>query len=164
MALTSLPLVLLTVLVSLVIWQLTESKPLPTGRRLTVHQALQNIPNSDIDKQLAELLPEDMFTGRDPFFRSAAPQPPTPNTTNTLETATGLQEVHLTTIAQGTSGRYCLINDSIYSQGSGGNGFIVQKIEPGYVVFSTSSQTFTLKPGQKITLENGKILSPIDEK
>lgn len=159
---SSLPLLLLIVLTSIVIWQLTKSTPFSTGRRLAVHQALQNLPSTDMDKRLAELLPQDMFAGRDPFFRNSAPQPATSSKvtgTDKAEATADLQEIHLSTIAQGTSGRYCLINGNIFNEGRRGNGFTVKAIEAGLVVFSTPVQTFSLQPGQKVTLEKGKILN-----
>ena len=164
MALTSLPLVLLIVLTGIIIWQLTQIVPLKTGRRLSVHNALQNIPTGDIEKRLAELLPEDMFAGKDPFFRSSPPKAPNPQQNKDVAVKTDLQEIHLTTIAQGKSGRYCLINGIIYNECQSGEGFTVQQIDPHHVVFATPVQTFTLEPGKKITLEKGRILVPVKEK
>ena len=158
MALTSLPLVLLIVLTGVIIWQLTQVLPFETGRRLSVHQALQNIPSGDIEKRLAELLPKDMFAGKDPFFRSSPPKTSNPKQSEDVATSTDLQEIHLTTIAQGKSGRYCLINGTIYNEGQSGEGFTVIQIDPQHVLFSTPAQTFTLQPGKKITLEKGRIL------
>lgn len=161
MLLSPLPLVVLAVSVCVVIWLLTQTNPLATGKRLSVHQALQNIPEKDIGKHLLELIPANTFRGKDPFFRSPAPQKLEPATsTETLDTAAELREIQLTTIAQGKRGSYCLVNGNIYQEGVKGDGFTVELISPGEVVFSTPVQTFTLEPGEKVTLERGKIRTP----
>ncbi|MFT5700356.1 MAG: hypothetical protein ACI8ZB_003230 [Desulforhopalus sp.] len=154
-----LPLVLLTMAVSVVIWAITQTQPLPTGHRLAMHQALQNIPENEMADQLRELLPRTMFKGRDPFFRPPTAQPLNPdNTSNKTETA-ALQEIHLTTIASGKRGNYCLINGKIYHEGQKGLGFTVALINQNEVIFSTPVQNFTLSPGKKVTLEAGKLLN-----
>lgn len=78
----------------------------------------------------------------------------------TLDTTAELKEIQLTTIAQGKLGSYCLVNGNIYQEGVKGDGFTVELISPGEVVFSTPAQTFTLEPGGKVTLERGKIRTP----
>jgi hypothetical protein len=158
-----LPLLLLVVAVSVVIWLNTNSKPFPTGSRLRVHQALMNIPEEDTAKQLGKFLPNTIFTGRDPFFRPPVPQPlDLEKTGSTSETAV-LQEIHLTTIAQGKIGSYCLVNGKIYQEGQQGEGFTVGEITEREVVFSTPAQTFSLAPGKKVTLESGKLLNREDK-
>lgn len=157
--LAALPLVVLVVLSCAVIWQLTLTEPLSITRRLAVHQALQNIPTNEIEKHLAELMPEQLFTGKDPFFRGQAPAPISLTTTTDQKLATNLQDIHLTTIAWGKSGRYCLINGNFYTEGTQGDGFTVDYIEADHVIFSTPYQTFHLSPGQKVTLSEGKILN-----
>lgn len=158
MLLSPLPLVILVISVSIVIWLLTQSKPLATGTRLSVHQALQNIPDKDINKYLSELIPANTFTGRDPFFRSPTPQKIEPAvSTESIDAATELREIQLTTIAHGKLGSYCLVNGNIYHEGHTGDGFTVELISPDEVVFRTSVQTFSLEPGGKVTLEGGKI-------
>jgi len=165
LALTSLPLVLLTVLICIIIWQLTLAKPFSTGRRLSVHHALQNIPtDDDIKKRFAELFPDNMSSGKDPFFRSSQAQATAARQPEGVQTGTDFQEIHLTTIAQGNTGRYCLINGTIYNEGHSGDGFTVERIAPDHVLFSTPVQTVALQPGQKITLEKGRILTPVKEK
>lgn len=156
--LAALPLVLLAVTAAIAIWLLAQGQPFATGKRLAVHQALQNIPAKDRTAHLPELLSE-MYTGRDPFFRSVvvqkqALQPIEGN----RETVADLQEISLTTVAQGLQGRYCLINGNIYHEGLRGNGFTVEQIQPDRVTFSTPVQTFTLQPGKKVTLEGGRII------
>lgn len=158
MLLSPLPLVVLVVSVCVVIWLLTETTPLATGKRLSVHHALQNIPEKDIGKYLSELIPASTFTGKDPFFRSPTPQKLEPATsTEAIDTTAELREIHLTTIARGKLGSYCLVNGNIYHEGRKGDGFTVELISPGEVIFSTPAQTFTLVPGKKVTLEGGKI-------
>lgn len=161
--LAALPLALLIMLSGAVIWQLTQTEPLAITRRLAVHHALQNIPEAEIKERLKELMPEHLFTGKDPFFRGPTPAP-TSRATTGKEVTANLQDIHLTTIAQGKSGRYCLINGNFYTEGSQGEGFKVDYIETDYVVFSTPFQTFQLSPGQKISLADGKILTPINGK
>lgn len=161
MLLNPLPLVVLAISVCVVIWLLTETTPLATGKRLSVHHALQNIPEKDIGKHLLELIPTDRFTGKDPFFRSPTAQKLEPaTTTETTDTNAELREIQLTTIAHGKLGSYCLVNGNIYQEGVKADGFTIELISPGEVVFSTPVQTFTLEPGEKVTLERGKIRNP----
>lgn len=164
MLLSPLPLVVLVAGVCVVIWLLVQTKHLPTGRRLPVHQALQNIPEKDIERHLSELITTSMFSGKDPFFRSQTPQQLEPRTTaEAIDTTADLREIHLTTIAHGKLGSYCLVNGNIYHEGRKGDGFMVELISPGEVVFSTPAQTFTLIPGKKVTLEGGKIRTQENE-
>ena len=162
--LAALPLVLLAVTAAIAIWLLTQGQPFATGQRLAVHQALHNIPAKDSATHLAELTPKDMYTGRDPFFRSPAVQKQAlqPLEGN-RETAADLQEIFLTTVAEGLQGRYCLINGDIYHEGHIGNGFTVEQVQTDRVTFSTPVQTFTLQPGKKVTLEGGRILIADDK-
>jgi hypothetical protein len=162
--LAGLPLILLVVAVCVVVWLNTKSTPFSTGTRLHVHQALMNIPEEDTTAQLKKFLPQIISTGRDPFFRPATPQPLDPVKTDHTPITAILQEIHLTTIAQGKIGNYCLVNGKIYHEGQQGEGFTVGKINEREVVFSTPLQTFNLKPGKKVTLESGKLIHRDDKK
>lgn len=87
---------------------------------------------------------------------------------------TNLEEIHLTTIAQGKQGRYCIVNGEIFQEKQAGKSFIVEKIAPGQVDFQTSLESFFLLPGQKTAIQAGKRLPlekvavsaplPLDEK
>ena len=158
MLLSPLPLVILVASVCIVIWLITQTNPLPTGRRLPVHQALQNIPEEDIEKHLSKIIATTNLTRNDPFFRSPTPQRLEPTTsTEAIDAVADFREIQLTTIAHGKLGSYCLVNGNIYHEGRNGDGFTVELISPGEVVFSTPAQTFTMVPGEKVTLEEGKI-------
>lgn len=156
----ALPLVLLALATSFAIWLSAQGKPVATRQRLAVHQALQNIPEKDGVIYLAENRPDEIYSGRDPFFRNPAVQKQVPEpVTDNSERAPDLQEIKLTTVARGLQGKYCLINGDIYHEGRRGKGFTVERIQPDRVTLSTPVQTFTLQPGKKITLEGGRILT-----
>ncbi|TKB08223.1 hypothetical protein [Desulforhopalus sp. IMCC35007] len=161
--LAGLPLLLLVVAVCVAVWFNSKSRPFSTGTRLHVHQALMNIPEEDTTAQLKSFLPKVMSAGRDPFFRPATPQPLDPVETVDNPITAILQDIHLTTIAQGKLGNYCLINGKIYHEGQQGEGFTVEKINEREVVFSTPIQTFHLAPGKKVTLESGKLIHRDDK-
>lgn len=164
MLLTPLPLVILVACVCMAIWLIMQTNTLPTGRRLPVHQALQNIPEEGAGKNSSKLIETTIFTGKDPFFRSPTPQQLEPATsTEAINSTTDLREIQLSTIAHGKLGSYCLVNGNIYHEGRKGDGFTVELISPGEVVFSTPAQTFTLVPGEKVTLEGGEIRTQATE-
>ena len=162
-AIAGLPLLILAVAVSIAVWFNTSTKPFPTGSRLSIHQALMSIPEEDTADQLKNLVPQALFTGRDPFFRPPAAQPLEPVKADTIAGTAVLQEIHLTTIAQGNRGNYCLINGRIYNEGQQGEGFTVGEITDREVFFTTPVQTFSLIPGNKVTLESGKLLNREDK-
>lgn len=158
-----LPLLLLAVAVSVVVWLNTKSKPFPTATRLGIHQALMNIPEEETAEQLRNYLTKSVFSGKDPFFRPPTPEPLDPEKISAPSRTSVLYEIHLTIIAQGSLGNYCLVNGKIYHEGQQGEGFRVKAIREGDVVFSTSAQTFSLRPGKKVTLESGKLLNREDK-
>ena len=161
--LAGLPLLLLVVAVCIAVWLNTKSRPFSTGSRLHVHQALMNIPEEDTTAQLKSFLPKVMSSGRDPFFRPATPQPLDPVKIDNNPITAVLQEIHLTTIAQGKIGNYCLVNGKIYHEGQQGEGFTVEKINEREVVFSTPLEIFSIVPGKKVTLESGKLIHRDDK-
>lgn len=153
-----LPLILGCCALGVAIWLGIQPQSLPTGSALMLHQALSNLPAESETSRENLLASIKGFTGMDPFFR---PPPKEPMVVASEPVA--LEELHLTTIAQGIDGKYCLISGRIYHEGQAGNGFLIKKIQPEKVYFETNLATFTLQPGQKVALESGKPI-PIENK
>ncbi len=153
--LSGLPVILLLIAVGLVAWKTMQVEIIPTGSRLTLHQAFRNV-------QERNALPADSVkpaqdkkpAARDPFFRHKIPVKEEFQPVNIKENYK-LVEITLTTIAQGTRGNYCMVNGKIFHEGQTGDGFSVEKIESDRVIFSTSGESFVVEPGQKLILESG---------
>lgn len=159
--LAALPIILGICALALGAWLGLQSKQMPTGSSVMLHQALSNLPpgtGTSDDNLSASSAPS---FGKDPFFRPLPKLPPA--TTAEPSEPIALEELHLTTIAQGKVGKYCLISGRIYHEGQAGNGFLITEIAPGKVHFETTIASFTLVPGQKIALESGKPV-PIEAK
>ncbi len=151
----ALPLLFLIGSVSLATWSGLQSTTFPTGTRLVLHHALTTMPPalSEMGQETNQTLADHV--GSDPFFRNL--KKGTGETLNNQEIA-NLEEIHLSTIAQGKQGRYCIINGKIFHEGQEGKGFIVKEIAKGQVVFQTSLQNFPLIPGQKAAIQAGRLV------
>lgn len=153
LVLAGLPLILGTGAIALAVWTGLQTRPLPAGSGVTLHQALNNLPPELSAVISEENTPKKTQEGEDPFFRPQQKKP-----TQRVEQSINLEEVHLTTIARGNNGRYCLINGRIFYEGEEGSGFTITHIAPDKVYFETTFETFSLVPGQKVALEAGMLV------
>lgn len=151
----SLPPLLLVCSISLAIWKGLQTTPLPAGSQLVLHQTLTNAPPKlpEIKQNSAKQ------SGSDPFFRD---NKEVNAELKAISQMTNLEEIHLTTIAQGKQGRYCIINGEIFHEKQGGKGFIVDQIAGNKVDFQTSFESFILMPGQRAAIQSGKLV-PLDK-
>lgn len=147
----ALPLLLLIGSAGLAVWQGCRVAPLPIDNQLVLHQSLTNIPPA----MAAESRPLVKDVGKDPFFRTA--QGPDAEGTPIVDMA-NLEEIHLTTIAQGKQGRYCIVNGEIFHEKQQGKSFTVTQIAQEQVDFQTSRQSFFLLPGQRAAIQAGKLV------
>jgi len=147
----ALPLLLLVGSASLAIWQGCRITPLPAGSQLVLHQTLATMP-----PEISEVSqPLQKQARKDPFFRQSD------NIHGELPTiaeVANLEEIHLTTIAQGKQGRYCIVNGEIFHENQQGKRFTVEKITQEQVDFQTSRQSFVLLPGQRAAIQSGKLV------
>ncbi len=165
---SGLPLILLLIAVTLAVWFIMQPKTLRTGDSLVVHQVVRDISGkSSIPARLGRSFWEDGLILRDPFFRNKAAtvkeQPQPIEIGGSGEVLQELVEITLTTIAQGAGGKYCLVNGKFFHEKEKGTGFTVEQIHPDQVIFSTARQNFVLKPGQKVTLDSGRILNNVPQ-
>lgn len=152
--LTVLPLLLGVIAVGIAVWLGVQTKPLSAGSGLTLHQALTNLPSQSVTDDVGVQNQLEQFQGIDPFFRLKKEIIPTKG----VEQEVTLEELHLSSIAEGKGGRYCLLNNQIYHEGQTGKGFKITQISPNRVHFTTSVESFTLVPGQKAAIEGGKLV------
>ena len=150
--LVSLPLLLLVVSVCFATWEGLQSTPFFSESRLMLHQALIKMPPEP--SEISKTSPER--SGSDPFFHNPAE---VDGAVKGILEMTNLEEIHLTTIAQGKQGRYCIVNGEIFHEKQAGKSFIVDKIAQGQVDFQTNLESFFLLPGQKTAIQAGKRVS-----
>ena len=147
----ALPLLLLIGSSSLAIWQGCRITPLPVESQLVLHDSLTSMP----PEVSAESRPVPKHVGKDPFFRIADGSD---KELTAIVDVANLEEIHLTTIAQGKQGRYCIVNGEIFHERQQGKGFTVEKITQEQVDFQTSRQSFALLPGQRAAIQSGKLV------
>ena len=154
----SLPLIFLVGSLSLATWSGLQATQLFTGSDLVLHQALTTMPQtlSAIGHKTGQTLAG--HSGSDPFFRNL--KVVTREVLTSQEIA-NLEEIHLSTIAQGKQGRYCIVNGTVLHEGQVEKSFIVREIAKGQVVFQTSLEIFSLIPGQKAAIQAGRLV-PIE--
>lgn len=149
--LAALPLIILVCSTGLAGWQGVQSHPLVIGSYPRLHQSITNLPvdmNSKATEKQQAISRQNLT---DPFFRYRKPMPE-----KNVVKVMNLEEIQLTTIAQGENGRYCIVNGKIFHENQSGKGFIVKKISREKVAFQTSLDNFSLLPGQKTAVQAGK--------
>lgn len=151
----ALPLLVLVTSTALALWQGYQPPALPLGSSLVLHQSLVRMPA----EPAAVSRPLPQVGGKDPFWRTV--EAPPYDLSTVVETA-NLEEIHLTTIAQGKQGRYCIVNGEIFNEKQQGKSFTIETISPDQVSFRTSRQSFVLFPGQRAAIQAG-VLVPLEK-
>ena len=148
-----LPLLLFIGSASLAVWQGYRIIPLPVGDQLVLHHSLTNMPPEIAISAERQSLPKQV--DKDPFFRTADARH---EELTAIADLTNLEEIHLTTIAQGKQGRYCIVNGEIFHEKQQGKSFTIEKIAQEQVDFQTSRQSFVLFPGQRAAIKSGTLV------
>lgn len=151
---SALPLIVLAAAVGAAVYFAMQSPPLPPPRPIILHPAITRLPIGELKIRTEN---QKQLAGHDVFFRSKAILPPEADIP-LINSPAHVAEVHLTSIAGGTAGKYCIVNSTFFLEGEKGDTFTVQNIAPDHVTFTAGETTFTLVPGEKYILE--KITTP----
>lgn len=157
--LNALPMIVCVGAVAAAIWAGVQSTPRGNGPTLVLHPALTNTPPESTRRALDLVKIPAIAETADPFLRL-----PSLSEKEQVQVPAALMkitEIHLTTIAEGTNGRYCLVNGKIFSEGKAGEGFTIKEINKEKVVFRTGLEEFSLKPGQQAAVQ-GEHLVPLE--